>query len=207
MSENKEEIQKKLAAEFTHQLNDGSTVPALNWRPLTEFKNEKGVTFAEYTPYLTANQIKERLNLTVGVFGWEDSFEEMSSDNGMICNLSVMGNSKSGVGSSFKTHENIDQDKTKESDSIKRAAISFGIGAYIKNIKPVVLQVVKKSNKIVYALSTDGKTQLHTNEQVNAYLNGVSIHLINMSNALKTIDKEILEANRKTIEIVWNLLK
>lgn len=201
------EIQDKFAAPFTKVLQDGSEVPDLKWRVLTTFQDKEGNNYAEYTAYITAPQGRERLNEVVGIFGWESSFEEMASEKGMICNLSVQGNSKSGIGSMHKAPDDVDKDKTKESDSFKRACLGFGIGAYIKNMKPVVLKVKKQAGKVAFAYSSDGKTELHTNDQINAYLNSVNNHLINLSNAIKTLDKDIQEANRKEIECVWKLFR
>lgn len=207
MSQKEKEIQEQLAKPFTVRLEDGREVSDLNWRVTATFQDSDKDTFAEYSPYITAPTVRERLNNVVGVFGWEVSFEEMSSNNGMICNLTVNGNSKSGIGSCHKSPQDVDPDKTKESDSLKRASIGFGIGSYVKQIKPITLKIKKSGGKFSHAYSTDGKIKLFSPDQINAYINQISLPLLQLNSALQTLDKDVIEANRDSIKIVWDLLK
>jgi hypothetical protein len=199
-------LAQKLAAPFTTFLEDGTEVPSINWRQLGKHFKKGDKFFVEYTPYLTAIQIIERIN-EVFPEQWNCTYEEMRSGNALNCCLEINGSMRSGIGTAFKKPDDIDKDKTMESDSIKRAALKYGIGSYLKDMKGVHLQVEIVSNKVEFAYMEDGKTKLHTPHDVNCYINGVKPIKLALSKAIKELDPKLQQENKDAIVTVWDLLK
>jgi len=131
------DLQDKLSAPFT-QIVNGKEVPAHKWKLLTN----KG----DVVPYITAAQVKQRLNEVFGVEGWQSMLSE-TTKNFLICDLQVKINnewvSKADVG----TESDYAAEKGMASDAIKRAAKSLGIGAYLDNLPH--LKFTMKGNSVV----------------------------------------------------------
>jgi hypothetical protein len=85
-------------------------------------------------PYIDARVIQDRLDDVVGVSGWKDEYECLP-DGSVVCRLHVrLGGewiTKTDVGGPSEQPDEGDRRKAAFSDSLKRAAVKFGIGRYL----------------------------------------------------------------------------
>ncbi len=102
----------------------------VKWMPkITNKKNGQPITDRQGNPvagaiaYIDARTVIARLNKIVG-WGWSDSYTPSATGQGVECQLTIEGVTRSDVGS----ESNIDADKGAYSDALKRAAVKFGIG-------------------------------------------------------------------------------
>lgn len=115
-------------------------VEELKWLPAFGIK-EAGKPTAVLA-YVDARMVVDRLNTVIGAENWSDEYETVSIETtavnkkdktsqdvkygGIQCTLTILGVSKSDVGMpSFS-----DELKGAYSDSLKRAAVKFGVGEY-----------------------------------------------------------------------------
>lgn len=103
----------------------------LKWKPQV-VKNDKALA----APYIDARAVQERLNDVLGVTGWQDSYIHIP--NGVVqCQLSIRipGTSdwvtREDVGGESDQKDASDRCKSAVSDALKRAAVKFGVGAYL----------------------------------------------------------------------------
>lgn len=87
-------------------------------------------------PYVDARTVAARLNHVVGM-SWSTRFEPW--DKGALCALTIHGVTRQdvGKGGSFEA------EKAAVSDALKRAAVQFGVGAYIYALSSVTLDVTE----------------------------------------------------------------
>ncbi len=88
--------------------------------------------------FVDARAVQDRLDKVLGVLGWQDSYQLMP-DGSVVCRLSVkVGDewvTKEDVGSPSEQPDAGDRLKAGFSDSLKRAAVKFGVGRYLYAIK------------------------------------------------------------------------
>lgn len=125
------------------------TPAAIRIKPQTVTKEApfKGlVTF-----YIDARLAVERLNTVVGAGDWSDEYRVLSMDpNTGIpteCRLTVLGVTKADVGQIEPSgkHDNKSV-KSAYSDALKRAAVKFGVGAFLYNLPSVWAEVTMGPN-------------------------------------------------------------
>jgi hypothetical protein len=84
--------------------------------------------------YVDARAIQDRLDLVLGVMGWQDSYRCLE-DGSVVCRLRLrLGDewiTKMDVGSPSEQPDGGDRLKAAFSDALKRAAVKFGIGRYL----------------------------------------------------------------------------
>jgi hypothetical protein len=84
--------------------------------------------------YADARTVMDRLDDVLGVEGWQDSYEVLP-DGSVVCRLKVLIDGqwlqKMDVGSPSEQPDGGDRMKAAFSDSLKRAAVKFGIGRYL----------------------------------------------------------------------------
>lgn len=87
--------------------------------------------------YLTARAIQDRLDAVLGPAGWKDDYERFP-DGTILCRLSVrLGGewiTKCDVGAPSEQPDPGDRTKAAFSDSIKRAAVKWGLGRYLYDL-------------------------------------------------------------------------
>ena len=117
-------IQAQLAAPFPADV--------VSWKAQS-VKNDKALAVA----YIDARDVMDRLDATVGVVGWRDSYR-LLTDGSVRCKLKVeiCGKwvSKEDVGSPSEQPDGGDRLKAASSDALKRAAIKFGVGRYLYSL-------------------------------------------------------------------------
>ena len=114
------EIQEKLSAPF-----DDSEV---KFKPAA-IKNGMALALA----YVDARTILDRLDDVLGTENWHDSYEVIAS-NQVVCKLTIMDVTKSDAGEA--SPEEKEPLKSALSDSLKRAAVKFGVGRYLYRLQP-----------------------------------------------------------------------
>jgi hypothetical protein len=97
-------------------------------------KNNRALALA----YVDARVIQDRLDEVLGVEGWQDEYQ-LLPDGSVVCKLRVkLGDewvTKMDVGSPSEQPDGGDRLKAAFSDSLKRAAVKFGIGRYLYRLQ------------------------------------------------------------------------
>jgi hypothetical protein len=87
--------------------------------------------------YIDARNVIDRFNRIVGLAGWQDAYDVLPSGN-VVCRLSVRiaGEwvTRVDVGGQSDQDDAGDKCKAAFSDSLKRAAVKFGVGRYLYEI-------------------------------------------------------------------------
>lgn len=133
-------MKEKTVEEIFEQLREPFPPHDIQWRIGQKSKDGKK---AMVLPYVTNRAIMERLDKVVGVGNWYPKFRPVDAggEHGMICSLTILLNHSEGVGKYELTREDganntkIEPIKGGISDSMKRAAVQFGIGRYLYNLK------------------------------------------------------------------------
>lgn len=135
--------------EMFAQLRQPFTSGTIKWKIQTNPKEND--TFALCVAYIDARDVAARLNEVVGI-NWESSYSDLilfSDDKkgewGVQCRLTVMGHTRTDIGTLPATEPL----KGGYSDALKRAAVQFGIAAYVYAF-PVVKAEVQKFGRSYY---------------------------------------------------------
>ena len=178
------EIYEKLSAPFTIIGEDGKTYYTHKWRVLT------GRTCV---PYVDARQVSKRLNDVLGIDGWSHILEE-TTKNMMICNLTIMVDGKELSHSDVGTPNNVEKEKSMASDALKRAAVHFGVGAYLHDIQAVT---IPKSENV----------DLRNGDAVTHYINKTSAEAMKLSEIYHKLKKEDKLKYKETFVELFNIVK
>lgn len=104
-------------------------VECVRWRPAV-VNGARALAVA----YLDVRSVMRRLDEVFGVAGWKDAYRVLSNGS-VVCRLSVkIGDewiTKTDVGSPSEQPDDGDKTKAAFSDSLKRAAVKYGIGRYL----------------------------------------------------------------------------
>lgn len=126
----------------------------------------KGNGKAFVVPYLDSRQVQQRLDDVVGQANWQNTYEAESGTASL--GILVDGNwiYKSDVGTDSK----VEKEKGKASDSLKRAAVLWGIG---RNIYTIGVKVIAYDESKRCCVTSEGKP-LYTPDQLSMYMNGMN---------------------------------
>jgi hypothetical protein len=122
------------------------TVNAVKFKPQTVTKDQ---TKAMATFHVDARLVAARLNAIVGADGWHDTYRvlfEMDARSHasfhfpVECALTVLGVTKTDVGVHALAAPDGNAVKSAYSDALKRAAVKFGVGAYLYALPKVWAQ-------------------------------------------------------------------
>jgi hypothetical protein len=117
-------IMERLAAPFTDQ--------QVKWKPQT-VQGNRALALA----YIDARAVQKRLDEVLGPENWQSKYEVLP-DGAVCCTLSVrLGGewiTKSDVGGQSEQPDGGDRIKAAFSDSLKRAAVQFGIGRHLYDL-------------------------------------------------------------------------
>ena len=133
-------MKEKAVEEIFAALREPFPPQDIQWRIGQKSKDGKK---AMVLPYVTNRAIMERLDQVVGVGNWYPEFRPVDAggEHGMICRLTIVINTGDDLGWRALTREDgasntkIEPIKGGISDSMKRAAVQFGIGRYLYNLK------------------------------------------------------------------------
>ncbi len=117
----------------------------IEWRVGRAGKSERGLPYATALAYLTNRAIQQRLDDVVGPGNWRNEYREwhVGDKHGVLCGISI------NVGDEWVTKwdgaENTDIESIKGglSDSMKRAAVQWGIGRYLYNLEQTFVNIAK----------------------------------------------------------------
>ena len=137
---------KKLREPFPHE--------DLEWRLLHSWVDRNGTVQALCVPYVTNRAIAERLDQVCGPQGWKDEYKPWHTVNGQpsqLCGLSIyckVGGSSEWV-TKWDGAECSAQDPIKGglSNAEKRAAVKWGIGAYLYALPTLYADMVESGGK------------------------------------------------------------
>ena len=79
--------------------------------------------------YITARDVMDRLDLAVGISGWESSYKEVMGR--VVCELTLCIEGKYITKCDGADDTAIEGAKGALSDALKRAAVQFGVGRYL----------------------------------------------------------------------------
>ena len=120
--------------QMTEALSAPFTKSDVKWKPQA-VKGNRALAIA----YLDARAIQDRLDDVLGVEGWQDDYQILP-DGSVVCKLQVRFAGewicKTDVGSPSEQPDGGDRLKAAFSDSLKRAAVKFGIGRYLYRNPP-----------------------------------------------------------------------
>lgn len=133
---------------------------ALKWKVQTNPKEGEGDMFALCVAYIDARDVAARLNEVVGI-NWESNFGDIISftdgkktEYGVRCHLTVLGHTRTDIGTLPATEPL----KGGYSDALKRAAVQFGIAAYVYAFPTVKAEVQKFGRS--YYFTANAKKEL-----------------------------------------------
>jgi len=141
----------------------------IEWRPShhTGFPGKYKILMLAY---VTARAVMDRLDDVMGPSNWSDNYDvikfetyQKDRDNneickveyGTLCTLSVRFPDRTVEKQGFATFTNVEPIKGGESDSLKRAAVKFGIGRYLYKLEDILVSAkegydAKKKNYSFY---------------------------------------------------------
>ncbi len=108
-------------------------VAAIHWRAQT-LTGDK--TKALALAYLDARDVMDRLDEAVGPANWTDTYEETAKGR-LLCRLSICLDGVWVMKSDGAGNTDVEGDKGAISDAFKRAAVKWGIGRYLYDLKDV----------------------------------------------------------------------
>jgi hypothetical protein len=119
----------KTALDISLALSEPFNPTTIHWKPQAVSGNR-----ALAIAYIDARTVMDRLDETVGPHGWQNELE--FHENGtVLCRLRILINGewlvKADVGGPSEQPDEGDRCKAAASDSLKRAAVLWGIGRYI----------------------------------------------------------------------------
>ena len=131
MSDTVLEIEKKLQAPFYPD--------EIEWRVGAKTKDEtKGMAL----PYVTNRAIQNRLDSLFGCFGWRNEFKEWKG-NAQVCGISIKHEGDWITKWDGADDSDFEPTKGGLSDSMKRAAVQWGIGRYLYKLEAVWVPIKK----------------------------------------------------------------
>ena len=172
MSDTVLEIEKKLQAPFYPD--------EIEWRVGAKTRDEtKGMAL----PYVTNRAIQNRLDYLFGCFGWRNEFKEWK-DKAQVCGISIKHEGEWITKWDGADDSDFEPTKGGLSDSMKRAAVQWGIGRYLYKLEAVWVPIKKagKSHTIAqipklptWALPEDAKPRAEQAPQKPAPKPGTTI--------------------------------
>jgi len=116
----------------------------INWKPQSTYQDQ-----ALAVCYIDARAVMDRMDAVFGAEGWKDEYQA-AGGGGLNCRLwARWPDGEWTFHEGFGEHgggDNIDPDKSAESDSLKRAAVKYGIGRYLYRIPSQWVECELKAN-------------------------------------------------------------
>ncbi len=133
----------------------------LEWRLQRTFESN-GKPLGIAVPYVTNRAIMNRLDSVVGPENWYNEFKPWHASGkkeAQICGISIFFEDKKGFITKWDGAEDSDIEPVKGglSDSMKRAAVQWGIGRVLYNMDTVLVDVEKRGKSWVIQKSSRAK--------------------------------------------------
>lgn len=133
--------------------------------------------------YITSRQVQQRLDDVLGLH-WSTKFVH-APDGNVFCTISVqLPDGRIVERQDIGTESNTEKEKGEVSDAFKRAAVMFGVGRFLYNMKELRLPVARyepkdTTQKASFKIATvqgDPKTILFDREDINMFATAVLDH-------------------------------
>lgn len=129
-------IMESLQAEFPFE--------QLGWK-ITHTFESKGRFFAYVAPFVDARAIQDRFDKVFGIDKWQVSYEKWGEKT-TKCTISVFLNERWISKEDGSEESDYSSVKGGFSNSLKRAAVLWGVGRYLYNVKPSKVELSTRSN-------------------------------------------------------------
>ena len=130
-----EELRQALAAPFSNG--------DIEWRiSATTQDKSKGLA----VPYVTNRAIQNRLDSTVGIDGWQNEFRPWKDGKAQLCGISIYFQQQKQWLTKWDGADDSDFESVKGglSDSMKRAAVEWGVGRYLYGMTQIWVKVEQR---------------------------------------------------------------
>ena len=172
---NLEEIIKKLKAPFPFNETECK---------IQATTNDKAKGLAVF--YINSRAIQNRLDEVVGPFNWRNEYM-LWQDKAQICGISIYDETRGIWVTKFDGAENTDYEPIKGglSDSMKRAAVMWGLGRYLYDIDGLWVEIEQRGKNYYIKNSEQKKLQDHYNKFISnpTSANGNSVRQTPVSGA------------------------
>ncbi|ACK92704.1 MULTISPECIES: Rad52/Rad22 family DNA repair protein [Bacillus cereus group] len=129
-------IMESLQAEFPFE--------QLGWKITHTFESQ-GRFFAYVAPFVDARAIQDRFDEVFGIDKWQVSYEKWG-EKATKCTISVFLNERWISKEDGSEESDYSSVKGGFSNSLKRAAVLWGVGRYLYNVKPSKVELSTRSN-------------------------------------------------------------
>jgi hypothetical protein len=115
--------------------------------------------------YIYSRAIQNRLDETVGPFNWRNEYM-LWQDKAQICGISIYDDTRQTWVTKFDGAENTEYEPIKGglSDSLKRAAVMWGLGRYLYDIDGLWVEIAQKGKSYFIKSSEKSKLESHYNK-------------------------------------------
>lgn len=141
---------------ITTQLQARFHTAELEWRIMRSGKTGRGI-WAVVVPYINTRAIQKRLDEVFGVFGWKNEYIEWHG-KAQLCGISIKNDDNEwitkwdGAGGT-----DVEAIKGGLSDSMKRAAVQWGVGRYLYDVPQIYADIhTERGPGREWAKTTDG---------------------------------------------------
>lgn len=137
-----EELRQALSAPFANG--------DIEWRvSVTTRDKDRGLA----VPYVTNRAIQNRLDDTVGIDGWQNQFVPWKEGKAQLCGISICFGQQDQWLTKWDGADDSDFESVKGglSDSMKRAAVEWGIGRYLYGMTQVWVRIEQHGKSFVIA--------------------------------------------------------
>jgi hypothetical protein len=100
---------------------------------------------ASCVAYIDARQVQDLLDEVCGAENWQSRFIDVKGN--LFCEIGLKIENEWVWKSDCGTESNIEKEKGESSDSFKRAAVMWGVGRFLYNLKVIKLPVKQDGNK------------------------------------------------------------
>ena len=135
--DNLNEITKALSRPFDEK--------DIEWR-VQQAGQSNGKTWALVLCYITNRAIQQRLDEIIGCFNWKNEFKQ-APDGGVMCGISIKHEGEWITKWDGAENTDIESVKGGLSNSMKRAAVQWGIGRYLYKLEENFAKVVDRGTK------------------------------------------------------------
>ena len=130
--------QVKTTEDLSFELAKPFDKSEIKWRPARMLKDG---TTAIVLAYVDVRTVQDRLNTVMGIDGWQ--CKHISYGTKTICHLGLKFNNEWVWRSDGAGDTNFEADKGAISDSLKRAAVQFGVGRHLYDLPSVFVKTAK----------------------------------------------------------------
>jgi hypothetical protein len=127
---------------------------------------------ANCVAYIDSRDVQDRLDEVVGIGNWQCDYKEVKGV--VYCGIAIKTNDDWIWKWDCGTESNVEKEKGEASDSFKRAAVKWGIGRFLYDLKIVKLKTIKyEKNGKYYPLNESTSKPIFDGKDLTAYVNNL----------------------------------